>query len=178
MLELLVFERSERSVFDLRDSHEDTSTRAERTYQVTHDGEKTNASTTESGRSGNDALELTIHTLITVTCHNQTLLLELLGDITWAGTRDFDPGLGESGTCDQHVRDEDSRMDGIEESILHVKGRRPTKLISKISRQADVAKPLLHVVDKARSRLHLGGTFTSLPNTDKLDQKVVAEARV
>ena len=36
----------------------------------------------------------------------------------------------------------------------------------------------LHVVDKAGNWLHLSGTLTSFPDTDELDEEVVAEARV
>lgn len=49
--------------------------------------------------------------------HDETLFLELLGDITGRGTRDFDPGLGEDGTGDEHVDDEDGGLERVREGL-------------------------------------------------------------
>lgn len=141
---------------DLRDSHENTGTAAESAHQIADNRESTNAGTTEGGSSGDNALELTVHALVTVTGHNHALLLELLGNIAGAGARDFDPGLGESGAGNEHVGSEDGGVDGVEKSI------------GKVERRA-------HVVDKTAGRENLGATLASLPDTEHLDEKVVGE---
>jgi hypothetical protein len=140
----------------LRDSHKNTGTAAESAHQITDNGESTNAGTTESGGSWDNALELTVHALITVTGHNHTLLLELLGNVTRAGARNFDPGLGEGGTCDEHVGGEDGGVDRVEKSVGKVERR-------------------THIVDEAAGRENLSAALTSLPDTKHLDEKVVGE---
>lgn len=112
-----------------------------------------------------------------MTGHNETLLLELLGNIAGAGARNLDPGLGESGAGNKHVGNEESGVNGVKESVLEVKRRGPVKMISYCAK-ASVFKMCSHVVDKTGDGLHLSRTLTSLPDTDHLDQKVVAEARV
>ena len=72
---------------NLRDSKKGTGTGTKGTHEVTGNGESTNASTTESGSSGDDALELTVHALVTVTSHDETLILQLLGNIARAGAQ-------------------------------------------------------------------------------------------
>lgn len=61
---------------------ENTSTATESAEKVAANRQSSNAGTTEGGRSGDDALKLLVHGLLTVTSHNQTLLLELLSNIT------------------------------------------------------------------------------------------------
>lgn len=46
------------------------------------------------------------------------LVLQLLGDVTRTAARDFDPGLGEDGTCAQHEGNVDYSVDGIKECSL------------------------------------------------------------
>ena len=157
LLILLVFEEtSQVEKLDLRDSHENTGTAAESAHQIANNRESTDAGTTEGSGSGDNALELTVHALVTVTGHNHTLLLELLGNITGAGARDFDPGLGESGACNKHVGSEDGGVDRVEKSI------------GKVERRA-------HVVDKTAGREDLSAALASLPDTEHLDEKVVGE---
>lgn len=110
---------------DLRDSQKNTSTAAQRTHQIADDGQQTNDGSTEGGSSRNDALELLVHALLTVTGHDKTLLFQLLSDIAGAGAGDFDPSLGEDGACDDHVCHEDSGLDGVEEGFGEVERRRP-----------------------------------------------------
>jgi hypothetical protein len=141
---------------NLRDGHENTSAAAKSAHQIADNRESTDASTTESGGSRDNSLELAVHALVTVTGHNHTLLLELLGNITRAGAGDLDPGLREGGACDEHVGGEDSSVDGVEKSVGEVERR-------------------AHVVDKTAGRENLGATLASLPNTEHLDEKVVGE---
>ena len=91
--------------------------------------------------------------------HNKSLILKLFRDISWAGTRNFNPCLGEDGTCNQHVDDVDSGVDGVEESIGEVQWGR-------------------HVVCKTGDSEELCGSFLGLPDTEELDKEVVAEAGV
>jgi hypothetical protein len=141
---------------NLRDGHENTSAAAKSAHQIADNRESTNAGTTESGGGRDDALELAVHALVAVTGHNHALLLELLGNITRAGARNLDPGLGEGGACDEHVGGEDSSVDGVEESI------------GKVERWA-------HVVDETAGGKDLGTALASLPNTEHLDEEVVGE---
>lgn len=91
--------------------------------------------------------------------HDKTLVLELLRDITGSGARDLNPGLGEEGTGNQHEGDVDSGVDGVEESLSEVQRRR-------------------HVVGNTRGGVELGRALTGLPDTEKLNEQVVREARV
>ncbi|CAG1994388.1 unnamed protein product [Fusarium graminearum] len=129
------------------------------TEKVAGDREGTNASTTESGGSRNDALELLVHGLVTVTGHNETLVLELLGNITRAGAGNLDPSLGEESTSTEHVDDVGTHVDGVEKGVLHALGRR-------------------HVVDETGSSVELRRTILGLPDTEKTDEEVLREARV
>ena len=110
---------------DNSNGKQDTSSAAEGAEEVTANGESTNASTTESGSSGDNALELFVHGLLTVTGHDKTLLLELLSDIAGRRARDLDPGLGEDGAGDEHVDDEDSGLEGVGESLSDAERRGP-----------------------------------------------------
>lgn len=109
----------------LRDSHENTGTRTKSAYKVACDREGTDAGTTKGRGGRNNTLELTVHALVTVTGHNETLLLELLSNISRAGARNLDPCLGKSGASKKHVSDEHSGVDGIEESVCDVEWWRP-----------------------------------------------------
>lgn len=68
----------------LRDSHKDTGTGSKGTEQVTGNGERTNASTTKGGSGWDDTLQLLVHALLSVASHDETLILELLGNISGA----------------------------------------------------------------------------------------------
>lgn len=107
------------------DGKKDTSSAAESTEKVATDGQSTNASTTKSSGSRNDALQLLVHRLLTVTGHDKTLLLELLGNIAGRRTGDLDPGLGEDGAGNEHVDDEDSGLEGVGERLGDAKRRGP-----------------------------------------------------
>lgn len=144
---------------NLRDSKESTGTRAEGTEKIAGDGERTNAGTAKGSGSGDDALELLVHALVAVTSHDETLVLELLGNVTGAGAGHFNPGLGEESAGTEHVDDVGGHVDRIEESLLQVQGRR-------------------HVVDKTGNGVELRGTILGLPDTEKTDEEVLREAGV
>lgn len=107
------------------DSKQNTSSATKGAKKVAADGKSTNTSTTESGSSGDDTLELLVHGLLTVTGHDKTLLLELLGDIARGRARDLDPGLGEDGAGNEHVNDEDSGLERVGESLGNAERGRP-----------------------------------------------------
>ena len=142
-----------------RDSKENTSAATKGTKEVRGDGKSTNAGTAEGGRSGNDTLELLVHALLTVTRHDETLIFQLLGDVTGSGAGDLNPSLGEEGTGDEHEGDVNSSVDGVEKSLLEVQGRR-------------------HVIGDTGGSVQLSGSLTRLPDSEKADQEVVGEARV
>lgn len=100
------------------DGHQDTGTASKGTHQVRRDREDTEDGTTEGGSGRDDAFEFLVHGLLTVTGHDHLLLLELLGDVSWTGTRNFDPGLGKEGAGGKHESDVDDGVDGVEESGL------------------------------------------------------------
>ena len=91
--------------------------------------------------------------------HDETLVLELLGNIAGAGAGNLNPGLGEDGAGSEHVGDVDGSVDGVEESVLEVERR-------------------AHVVDETGNGRKLGSALLGLPDTEKTDQKVLGEARV
>lgn len=92
-----------------------------------------------------------------MTSHDQTLVLELLGNVARAGAGNLDPGLGEDGTGSEHVGDVDEGVNRVDQSILHVQWWR-------------------HVVDKTRDGGQLAGSLLGLPHTEKTDEEVLAEA--
>lgn len=94
-----------------------------------------------------------------MTSHNKTLILELLGNITGAGTRNLDPSLGEESASTKHVDNVGAHVDGVEKSVLHALRRR-------------------HVVDETGSSVELRRTVLGLPDTEKTDEEVLGEARV
>lgn len=91
--------------------------------------------------------------------HDESLVLELLGDISWAGARNLDPGLGEDGAGDEHIGDVDGGVDGVQESLSEVQWGG-------------------HVVCDTGSSEELGRALLGLPDTEKTDEKVLREARV
>ena len=92
-----------------------------------------------------------------MTSHNKSLILELLGDISRAGTGNLNPGLREESAGNQHVYDVDGGVDGIKERIGKIQWRR-------------------HVVCKTGNGEELRRSFLGLPDTEYSDQKVVAKA--
>jgi len=52
------------------------------------------------------------------------LVLELLGDVSGTGSRDFNPGLGEDGTGSNDKGDVDDGVEGVNQgSLERVRGR-------------------------------------------------------
>lgn len=151
--------KDSRVVIDLRHCKEDTGTASQGTEKIRSNRQSTDASTTESGSGRDNTLQLLVHALLTVTSHHKPLILELLGNITRCRARDFNPGLGEEGTGDEHESDVHSRMNRVKKSLLEVEGRR-------------------HIVGNTGSSMELSRTLTRLPDTKKLNQQVIREARV
>lgn len=90
--------------------------------------------------------------------HHETLVLQLLGNVTRSRARDLDPGLGEQCAGNQHEADVHGRVDGVEEGLLEVQRRR-------------------HVIGNTRRSVELSGAFAGFPDTEELDEQVVREAR-
>jgi hypothetical protein len=151
--------RNERWLINVRHGKKDTSTAAEGTEKVRGDRKTTNASTTEGGSSGDNTLQLLVHALLTVTRHDETLVLELLSNVTGSGAGNLNPGLGKEGASNEHEGDVHRSVDGIEESLLEVERRR-------------------HVVGNTRGGVKLGRSLTGLPDSEELDEDVLGEARV
>lgn len=166
-----------RKMANLRDSEKNTGTRAESTEEVASDRESANASTTEGGSRGNNTLQLLVHGLFTVTGHDETLLLELLGNIPGRRARNFNPGLGENGASDEHVGDVDDSVDlhaklsKLFRSIYFSDTYRVKKGLGKVQRRG-------HVVGNARGGVELSRTLTRLPDSEETDEEVIAEAGV
>jgi len=64
-----------------------------------------------------------------VASHDESLFLELFGDVTGGGARNLDPGLGEDGAGDEHVDNKDGGLKGIGEGLGDAERRRPEKTI-------------------------------------------------
>lgn len=92
--------------------------------------------------------------------HNQALVLELLGNIPWSRAGDFNPGLREEGTSNQHEDEVADGMDGIQESFLEVEWWR--HIISDTGRSVELSRT----------------TLARLPNTEELNKNVVGKAGV
>lgn len=142
-----------------RHGKKNTSTAAKGTEKVRGNGETSDAGTTEGGGGGDNTLQLLVHALLTVTRHDETLVLELLGNITGSGARNLNPGLGEESAGDEHEGDVDSSVDRIEESLLEVERGR-------------------HVVSDTGSSVELSGSLTGLPDSEELNEDVLGEAGV
>jgi hypothetical protein len=94
-----------------------------------------------------------------VTRHDETLILELLSNITGSGAGNLNPSLGEEGAGNEHEGDVHSSVDGVEESLLEVQRRR-------------------HVVSDTGGSVKLGRSLTGLPDSEELDEDVLREAGV
>ena len=94
-----------------------------------------------------------------MTRHDETLVLELLSNVTGSGAGNLNPGLGEEGASNEHEGNVNSSVDGIEESLLEVKRGR-------------------HVVSDTRGGVKLGRSLTGLPDSEELDEDVLGEAGV
>src|SRR5690242_18623511 len=157
------------------DSKQDTGSATKSTEKVAAYGKSTNASTTEGGSSRDNTLELLVHGLLTVTGHDETLLLKLLGNIAGRRARDLDPGLCEYCACNEHVDDEDRGHDRVRERLGNAEGRRPELVSNEFCRTLNVN---LHVVRDTRGSEKLSRAFLGLPDTKELDKKVIREAAV
>lgn len=92
--------------------------------------------------------------------HNQALILELLGNIPRSRAGDFNPGLREEGTGNQHENEVADGVDGVQESFLKVEWWR-------------------HIIGDTRRSVELSrATLARLPNTEKLNKNVVGKAGV
>lgn len=92
-----------------------------------------------------------------MTSHDETLILQLLSDVTGARARHLNPSLGEDGAGGKHVGDVDNGVDGVDEGVLHVQWGR-------------------HVVDKSRNGRQLAGALLGLPDSEEADEEVLREA--
>ena len=99
------------------DGEENTSTRTNSTQEVSEDSEGTNAHTTEQGSSGDVAVQDVNEGSVTVTLHGQTIITELLGNITSRRARELNPETGDESAGTEHVGDVDDELDGISESL-------------------------------------------------------------
>lgn len=143
----------------LRDGKEDTSSGTEGAEEIRGNGEGTNAGTTKGGSSGDNTLEFLVHGLLTVTGHDETLLLELLGNVAGAGARDLNPGFGEDGAGGEHEYDVERGVNGVHERIGEVQWGR-------------------HVVGETSDGIELRRSLLGLPNTDEADEHVLGETAV
>lgn len=148
-----------KTLIDLRDGKQNSGTTAQGSKEVRGNGQGTNAGTAKGSGSRDNTLELPVHALFTVTGHNQTLILELLGNIARSGAGNFNPGLGEESAGNKHEGHVDSGVNGVQESLLEVERRR-------------------HVVGNTRGGIELSRSLARLPHTQKADQEVVREAGV
>jgi len=144
---------------NLRDSQQDPGARSQGTEQIASNRQGTNASSTEGSSSRNDPLEFLVHALLSVACHDETLILKLLGDISWAGAGNLNPGLGEDGAGDEHVDDVDGGVNRVEEGV------------GEVQRWG-------HVVCETRDGEELRRSFLRFPDTEELDEEVLGEAGV
>jgi hypothetical protein len=107
------------------DGQQNTSTTAKGAEEVAANRKSTNASTTKSSGGRNNTLKLLVHRLLTVTGHDETLLLELLGDIAGRRAGYLNPSLREDSAGDEHVYDEDGGLEWVGESLGDAERRRP-----------------------------------------------------
>lgn len=144
----------------IRYCEKNTGSTSKSSHKVTGHRQCTDTSTTKSGSCRDNSLEFLVHALFTVAGHNQSLVLELFGDIPWSRAGNFDPGLREKSTGDQHENEIANGVDRVQEGFLEVEWRR-------------------HIVGNTRGSIELSrATLTRFPNTKKLDKDVVREARV
>lgn len=115
---------SKLTAVDDGDGHEDTGSASNSTHQIGNNGQETENSSTKSGGSRDDALELLVHGTLTVSGHNHLLFLELFGNVPRAASRNLNPGLGEQCTGRQSEGDVDEGVNGVEEGSGQSVGRR------------------------------------------------------
>lgn len=108
-------------------SHQDTSSTTQSTHHVGDDRQQTKGSTSKSGSSGNDPLELLVDGGISVSGKSHSLVLELLGDVSGSRAGYFDPGLGEDGAGSDDKGHVDDGVEGVGES--HTEGSRSRDVV-------------------------------------------------
>ena len=157
------------------DSHQDTRSAPKRAHQVGSDGQQSKNGTTESGSSGDDALQLLVHALFTVAGHDHLLVLELLSNFSWARARDFNPCLGKERAGSDHEGDVDRRMNRVEQGGLEGVGCRH---VVGDTRDSVQLRRVLHRLNRGCMSAHLETRqyLSYLPDTEELDKEVVGEA--
>jgi hypothetical protein len=108
------------------DSHQNTSTTANRTHKVSHDGEGPDAHSSKGSGGWDVTVQDMDQSRVTVSLHNHLLITQLLGDITGRRSGDFNPCLGEEGARRQN-------KDQVKDSV-----KRIVKNLCQRSRRRDV----------------------------------------
>ena len=135
---------------------EDSRTAPDRPHEVGKSGQETNAQTTKGGRGRNVPVQLPPQRRLPVPLDEVLLLLELLGDVPGARSRDLNPRLAEQGARREHEGH-------VEQSVQRV-----LKHIAQVRWRGDV-------VGKAANRLLVTGHVVVLPLAEQADDEVAAE---
>lgn len=114
---------SKLTAVDDGDGHEDAGSASNSAHQIGDNGQEAENSSTKSGGSGDDALELFVHGTLTVSSHYHLLFLELFGNVPRATSGNLNPGFGEQRTGRQSEGDVDERVNGVEEGSGQSVGR-------------------------------------------------------
>lgn len=94
-----------------------------------------------------------------MTSHDETLILQLLGDIAWRRAGNLNPGLGEDSAGREHESNVDDRVDWVQKSFAEVDWWG-------------------HVVSKTGDGVELSRSLSWLPDTEASDEEVLGESAV
>ncbi|KAH3668483.1 hypothetical protein OGAPHI_002237 [Ogataea philodendri] len=119
----------------------------------------TDGGSTKGSSSRNDLLQLFVDGSFSVASNHKTLVLELLGNVSWRRSRHLDPGLGEESTRSQNKDNVHHGLDWVQKSLGQRKWR-------------------LHVVCNTRRSKQLLRAGSWLPRAKKLDSNVIWESGV
>ncbi|GMT25660.1 hypothetical protein PFISCL1PPCAC_16957 [Pristionchus fissidentatus] len=121
---LLLLDEDLEVLVDDGDGEQNSGSGSNGSYEVSSNGEGSDAETSE-GSSGRDvSAKLVDHRLLTVTAHDHGLLLELLSNVLGGGSRHVNPRLREEGARSEHEHNVDDAVEGILEHVRQRLGRR------------------------------------------------------
>mmetsp|Transcript_14671 Transcript_14671/g.32200 ORF Transcript_14671/g.32200 Transcript_14671/m.32200 type:complete len:216 (+) Transcript_14671:50-697(+) len=111
-------------LIDDGDGQENSGPASDGTQEISNNGQRANARTTEGRRRGDVAVQHPWQIGVTETRHHHLLVLELLGHIASRCSRDVDPCLGEERAGDEHESHIEDGVDRILPEIHEgVRGR-------------------------------------------------------
>ena len=104
--------------------HQDPRPTSQSAHHVGSETQQSQRRTSEGRGGRDDPLQLLVDASLSVSGNDHLLVLELLGDLSRTGTRDFDPGLAKDGTGRDDKEDVEDGVQGVEQGRGDASGSR------------------------------------------------------